>query len=96
MYAAKCLLRGRLAERDVRFIQLYHRGWDQHNDLPRDLALQCRGTDQPTAALITDLPAARSARRDARCPHLLLPAVGTEPRGRGIVARSERLQRRAS
>ena len=39
----------------MRFIQLYHRGWDQHNDLPRDLALQCRGTDQPTAALITDL-----------------------------------------
>ena len=54
-YAANCLLARRLAERDVRFIQLYHRGWDQHNDLPRDLALQCRGTDQPTAALITDL-----------------------------------------
>src|SRR6478752_757805 len=54
-YAANCLLARRLAERDVRFIQLYHRGWDQHADLPRDLALQCRGTDQPTAALITDL-----------------------------------------
>ena len=54
-YAANCLLARRLAERDVRFIQLYHRGWDQHNDLPRDLALQCKGTDQPTAALITDL-----------------------------------------
>jgi hypothetical protein len=54
-YAANCLLARRLAERDVRFIQLYHRGWDQHNDLPRDLALQCRGTDQPTAALIQDL-----------------------------------------
>ena len=54
-YAANCLLARRLAERDVRFIQLYHRGWDQHIDLPRDLALQCRGTDQPTAALITDL-----------------------------------------
>ena len=39
----------------MRFIQLYHRGWDQHNDLPRDLALQCKGTDQPTAALIQDL-----------------------------------------
>ena len=39
----------------MRFIQLYHRGWDQHNDLPRDLALQCQGTDQPTAALVTDL-----------------------------------------
>jgi hypothetical protein len=54
-YAANCLLARRLAERDVRFIQLYHRGWDQHNDLPRDLALQARGTDQPTAALIRDL-----------------------------------------
>jgi hypothetical protein len=54
-YAANCLLARRLAERDVRFIQLYHRGWDQHNDLPRDLALQCKGTDQPTAALIQDL-----------------------------------------
>ena len=46
-YAANCLLARRLAERDVRFIQLYHRGWDQHNNLPRDLALQCKGTDQP-------------------------------------------------
>lgn len=54
-YAANCLLARRLAERGVRFIQLYHRGWDQHNDLPRDLALQCKGTDQPTAALVTDL-----------------------------------------
>jgi hypothetical protein len=54
-YAANCLLARRLAERNVRFIQLYHRGWDQHNDLPRDLALQCGGTDQPTAALISDL-----------------------------------------
>ncbi len=54
-YASNCLLARRLAERNVRFIQLYHRGWDQHNDLPRDLALQCQGTDQPTAALIQDL-----------------------------------------
>jgi hypothetical protein len=54
-YAANCLLARRLAERNVRFIQLYHRGWDQHGNLPRDIALQCRGTDQPTAALITDL-----------------------------------------
>jgi hypothetical protein len=54
-YAANCLLARRLAERNVRFIQLYHRGWDQHNDLPRDIALQCKGTDQPTAALIRDL-----------------------------------------
>ncbi|MGC4048262.1 MAG: DUF1501 domain-containing protein [Paludibaculum sp.] len=54
-YARNCLLARRLAERGVRFIQLYHRGWDQHNDLPRDLVLQCRGTDQPTAALVADL-----------------------------------------
>ncbi|HEY3740457.1 MAG TPA: DUF1501 domain-containing protein [Bryobacteraceae bacterium] len=54
-YAANCLLARRLAERNVRFVQLYHRGWDQHGDLPRDLTLQCNGTDQPTAALITDL-----------------------------------------
>jgi hypothetical protein len=45
-YAANCLLARRLLERDVRFIQLYHRGWDQHNDLPRDLVLQCKGTDR--------------------------------------------------
>ena len=39
----------------MRFVQLYHRGWDQHNDLPRDLALQCKRTDQASAALVTDL-----------------------------------------
>jgi hypothetical protein len=54
-YAAHCLLARRLVERGVRFVQLYKRGWDQHNDLPRDLALQCRGTDQPSAGLIQDL-----------------------------------------
>ncbi len=54
-YAANCLLARRLLERDVRFVQLYHRGWDQHNDLPRDLALQCKGTDQASAALVLDL-----------------------------------------
>ena len=54
-YAANCLLARRLAERGVRFIQLYHRGWDQHNDLPRDLALQCKSVDQASAALIQDL-----------------------------------------
>lgn len=54
-YAANCLLARRLMERGVRFVQLYHRGWDQHNDLPRDLALQCKGTDQGTAGLIQDL-----------------------------------------
>jgi hypothetical protein len=54
-FAANCLLARRLAERGVRFIQLYHRGWDQHTDLPRDIALQAKGTDQPSAALIQDL-----------------------------------------
>jgi len=54
-YAANCLLARRLAERGVRFIQLYHRGWDQNNALPRDITLQCKGTDQASAALIVDL-----------------------------------------
>src|SRR3569832_769517 len=54
-YASNCLLARRLLERNVRFVQLYHRGWDQHNDLPRDLALQCKGTDQASAALDMDL-----------------------------------------
>lgn len=54
-YAANCLLARRLAERGVRFIQLYHMGWDQHTSLPKELPGQCRDTDQPTAALITDL-----------------------------------------
>ena len=54
-YAANCLLARRLAERNVRFIQLYHRGWDQHHNLGRDLALQSKGTDQASAALVRDL-----------------------------------------
>jgi len=54
-YAANCLLARRLAERGVRFIQLYHRGWDQHGGLPKGIAGQCKDTDQPTAALIKDL-----------------------------------------
>jgi hypothetical protein len=54
-YAANCLLARRLAERDVRFIQLYHRGWDQHENLPSDLRLQCGDVDQPSAALVKDL-----------------------------------------
>jgi len=54
-YAASCLLARRLAERNVRFIQIYKRGWDQHNDLPRDLRLQCESVDEPSAALIQDL-----------------------------------------
>jgi uncharacterized protein (DUF1501 family) len=54
-YASHCLLARRLVERGVRFVQLYKRGWDQHNDLPRDLALQCKATDQASAALVQDL-----------------------------------------
>ena len=54
-YAANCLLARRLAERDVRFVQLFHRGWDQHTDLPRDIRLQARDTDQASAALMMDL-----------------------------------------
>ncbi len=54
-YAANCLLARRLAERGVRFIQLYHMGWDQHGSLPKELPQQCKDSDQPTAALISDL-----------------------------------------
>lgn len=54
-FAANCLLARRMAERGVRFIQLYHRGWDQHYNLPSDLRLQCRDIDQPVAALLGDL-----------------------------------------
>ncbi|MCC6796153.1 MAG: DUF1501 domain-containing protein [Candidatus Hydrogenedentes bacterium] len=54
-YAANCLLARRLAERGVRFIQLYHMGWDQHSSLPKELPGQCKDTDQPSAALIKDL-----------------------------------------
>lgn len=54
-YAANCLLARRLAERGVKFIQLYHQGWDQHGNLPRDIPIQCKETDQASAALITDL-----------------------------------------
>lgn len=54
-FAANCLLARRMAERGVRFIQLFHRGWDQHNDLPGAIRLQCKDTDQPAAALIRDL-----------------------------------------
>ena len=54
-FAANCLLARRLAERGVRFIQLYHQGWDQHGSLPGGLKQQCRETDQPTAALVKDL-----------------------------------------
>lgn len=54
-YANNCLLARRLAERDVRFIQLFHRGWDAHNNLPNVKKRQCGSTDQASAGLIQDL-----------------------------------------
>lgn len=54
-YAANCLLARRLAERDVRFVQLFHMGWDHHGNLPNAIRGQCRDTDQATAALLADL-----------------------------------------
>jgi hypothetical protein len=54
-YARNCLLARRLAERDVRFVQLYHMGWDQHFHLPYQIRKQCGDTDQPSAALVQDL-----------------------------------------
>ncbi len=54
-FARCCLLARRLAERDVRFVQIFHRGWDQHGNLAGDLPRQCKDVDQATFALVTDL-----------------------------------------
>ncbi len=54
-YAANCILARKLLEKDVRFVQLYHQGWDNHGGLPSNIKYQCKQIDQPTAALITDL-----------------------------------------
>ena len=54
-FAASCLLARRLAERDVRVVQILHRGWDQHSNLPGDHQLQCQDTDQACYGLVTDL-----------------------------------------
>jgi hypothetical protein len=54
-YAANCLLARKLSENGVRFVQLYHQGWDGHNNLPFEIKGQCMDTDQASAALITDL-----------------------------------------
>jgi uncharacterized protein (DUF1501 family) len=54
-FAANCLLARRLSERGVRFVQLFHRGWDQHVKLPSQIQFQCAATDRPSAALIEDL-----------------------------------------
>ncbi|GGF40905.1 DUF1501 domain-containing protein [Echinicola rosea] len=54
-YAANCLLARKLSENGVRFVQLYHQGWDQHGNLPNEMAGQAKDVDQASAALITDL-----------------------------------------
>lgn len=54
-YAANCLLARRLVEKGVKFVQLYHQGWDQHGNLPNAIKVQAQETDQPSAALIMDL-----------------------------------------
>jgi hypothetical protein len=54
-YAANCLLARKLSENGVRFVQLYHQGWDGHNNLTSEIRGQCMDTDQASAALVTDL-----------------------------------------
>ncbi|MBO9639203.1 MAG: DUF1501 domain-containing protein, partial [Siphonobacter aquaeclarae] len=54
-FAANCLMARRLIERNVKFVQLYHQGWDQHGNLPTAITKQCKATDQPSAALVQDL-----------------------------------------
>ncbi|MFG0332371.1 MAG: DUF1501 domain-containing protein, partial [Maioricimonas sp. JB049] len=54
-FSANCLLARRLLERNVRFVQIFIRGWDQHGSLPRDITNQCRDVDQGQAALVKDL-----------------------------------------
>lgn len=54
-YAANCILARKLLEKDVKFVQLYHQGWDHHGGLPSGMEKQCKDTDQPTAAFIKDL-----------------------------------------
>ena len=54
-FAANCLLARRLIEKDVKFVQLYHQGWDQHGNLPNDIQMMTKSVDQPSAALVMDL-----------------------------------------
>jgi len=54
-FASNCLLARRMIERGVRFVQLYHRGWDHHSDIDRNLPIACRNVDQASAALVRDL-----------------------------------------
>ena len=79
-YAANCILARRLAERGVRFIQLFHRGWDQHGNLPqRHPRCSAQQTDQPSAALIHDLKQRGHAGRHAG-------GVGRRVRAHGLLA----------
>lgn len=54
-FARNCLLARRFLEKGVRYVQLFHAGWDQHQNLPTQLKVQCQDTDQPSAALVKDL-----------------------------------------
>src|SRR6185437_730811 len=54
-FASNCLLARRLAERGVRFIQVYHRAWDHHNEIEKDMPVSAKDVDQASAALILDL-----------------------------------------
>src|ERR1700748_3981355 len=54
-FAANCLLARKLSESSVRFVQLYHQGWDSHYNLPQEIKGQCRDADQASAALVIDL-----------------------------------------
>ena len=64
-FANSCLMARRLVERGTRFVQIFHEAWDQHGSLKRDLAINCKDTDQACAALVTDLKAAGHAGRYA-------------------------------
>jgi hypothetical protein len=61
-YAYNCLMARRLAERGVRFTQIFLRSWDQHSNLPRNIKLMTEESDQPTAALVTDLKGCSTTR----------------------------------
>ncbi len=66
-FASNCLLARRLAERGVRFIQLYHRDWDHHGSVKNNVAIKAQETDQATAALIKDLKQRGMLRRHSGC-----------------------------
>ena len=65
-FAANCVLARRLAERGVPFVQLFHRGWDQHGNLPNELRSNCQSVDQPAAGLLPQSETAGHAGRHDR------------------------------